>query len=302
MDNKPSGVILLVDDEVINLKIMTKYFSMENFDILTAMSSEQALELLEVKKPDIIVLDVMMPGIDGFELCEVLKSKEDLKDIPVLFTTALSDTKSKVKGFEVGGLDYITKPFHREELIARINTHLKLRKIRKELKESNNAKEQLLGELKKLNATKDKFFSIIAHDMRSSLVGLIGISKRLACSASDMDPDRTQKLAGLLFDSSKTSWKSIANELSDKIHNEFPFATGQIIENGKLSFIVKFKEKKIRMYWPVLVYKEINSENTWGSETEIAGHAYINELRLNSYKARMIRVFDLKNGYKTVTE
>ena len=104
------GTILLVDDMPTNLDILVACLSEEGFDVSVAKDGESALEGIDHERPDIILLDVMMPGMDGFETCRRLKAKPETKDIPVIFMTSLSDTVDKVKGFEVGGVDYVVKP------------------------------------------------------------------------------------------------------------------------------------------------------------------------------------------------
>jgi len=102
--------ILLVDDNIGNLNVLLDYLSDSDFETLIAPDGERALQQIEYVRPDLILLDVMMPGIDGFETCRRLKANETTKDIPVIFLTALSETVDKLKGFEAGGVDYITKP------------------------------------------------------------------------------------------------------------------------------------------------------------------------------------------------
>lgn len=136
--------ILLVDDTPTNLKILVEYFSDSGFDISVATSGETALKQIEVNPPDLILLDVMMPGIDGFETCRRVKANPATKDIPVIFMTALTETEDKVKGFEAGAVDYVTKPLHQEEVRARVNTHLTLRRMQQELEEKEKQTERLL--------------------------------------------------------------------------------------------------------------------------------------------------------------
>jgi two-component system sensor histidine kinase UhpB len=129
------GTILIVDDELTILELLFKYLRNVGFRVLTAKDGESAIRVTEQAKPDIILLDVMMPGIDGFETCCRLKADEESKEIPIIFMTALSDTADKVKGLEIGAVDYITKPTHIEEVLARINTHLGIRNLQKSLQE-----------------------------------------------------------------------------------------------------------------------------------------------------------------------
>ena len=134
--------VLVIDDVRINLELVAGYLMDANFEVLVATDGEGALKQLKHVNPDIILLDVMLPGKDGFETCKCIKNIESAKDIPVIFMTSLSDIADKMKGFEVGGVDYITKPIQREETLARVNTHLTLRKTQKALRNANANLEQ----------------------------------------------------------------------------------------------------------------------------------------------------------------
>lgn len=130
MPEKP--IILMVDDMLANLKILTEFLS-THFDLLMAEDGQTALQMAELNHPDLILLDVMMPGFNGFQVCERLKENPETQDIPVIFMTALSDTLDKVKGFKLGAVDYITKPLQRQEVLSRIKTHLNISHLQKQL-------------------------------------------------------------------------------------------------------------------------------------------------------------------------
>ncbi|MCS6793330.1 MAG: hybrid sensor histidine kinase/response regulator [Oscillatoriaceae bacterium SKYG93] len=154
--NLERDIILIVDDNQTNLDVLFEFLREEGFKVLVATDGETALEQLEYIKPDIILLDVMMPGIDGFETCRLLKAKQTTQDIPVIFITALSDTVDKVKGFQMGAVDYITKPFQHEEVLMRVQTHLTLRKLQKQLQEKNEELAALNRNLENLVEQKTK--------------------------------------------------------------------------------------------------------------------------------------------------
>jgi len=116
--------ILIVDDIPENISTLFHFLDANNFEVLVARDGESALELIEYEQPSLILLDVMMPGIDGFETCKRLKANAKTQDIPIIFMTALSETVDKLKGFKLGAVDYITKPIKQEEVLARINIHL----------------------------------------------------------------------------------------------------------------------------------------------------------------------------------
>jgi DNA-binding NtrC family response regulator len=140
------GKILVVDDTPANIAVLLDYLSRQGFTVLVARDGESALENVAISQPDLLLLDVMMPGLDGYETCRRLKANPASRDIPVIFMTALSDTSDKIRGFEVGAVDFVTKPFQHEEVLARVNTHLALRKLRRELETANEQLEHRVAE------------------------------------------------------------------------------------------------------------------------------------------------------------
>ncbi|MCP6761848.1 MAG: response regulator [Fischerella sp. CENA71] len=142
------GVILIVDDTPTNLEMLFDFLGDSGFTVLVAEDGESAIARAEYAPPDLILLDILMPGMDGFETCRHLKANELTKDIPIIFMTALSDTVDKVKGLNLGAVDYITKPLQHEEVLARIELHLKLQKLTKALQEQNRHLEAEISERK----------------------------------------------------------------------------------------------------------------------------------------------------------
>ncbi len=139
-----SEVILIVDDSPDNLLVLFSYLEEKGFKVLLAEDGESALQIAQSKTPDLILLDVLMPEIDGFETCRRLKAKPSTREIPVIFLTALSETVNKVQGFKLGGVDYITKPSEQEEVLIRIQTHLNLQRMRSTLSKQNQELKQRL--------------------------------------------------------------------------------------------------------------------------------------------------------------
>src|SRR3954471_14359125 len=150
-----SETILIVDDTPANLGVLVETLGAAGYQLMVAEDGEEALAQTAQTQPDLILLDVMMPGIDGFETCRRLKARAETCDVPVLFMTALSETADKVKAFAAGGVDYITKPIEHEEALARIRTHLALRRLQRELQEQV--------------ALKERFMRIAGHDLRNPL-------------------------------------------------------------------------------------------------------------------------------------
>lgn len=150
IDDIKKGVILIVDDNPTNLEILFDFLADYEFTVLVAEDGESAIARAEYAPPDLILLDILMPGIDGYETCRRLKANELTKDIPIIFMTALSDTVDKVKGLTLGAVDYITKPLQHEEILARIELHLKLRNLNKTLQAQNVLLEQEITERKRV--------------------------------------------------------------------------------------------------------------------------------------------------------
>jgi two-component system sensor histidine kinase/response regulator len=182
--------VLIVDDVARNIQILGNILSTHGFQIAYAQSGEQALNITNNQDFDLILLDIMMPEMDGYEVCESLKSNEKTAGIPIIFLTAKADMESVVKGFETGGQDYITKPFNSAELLARVKTHILLKEQKNQLHELNTDLEQKVKDrtsqlqrannlLEKLDRTKSDFLSIISHELRTPLNGVIGLTNLL---------------------------------------------------------------------------------------------------------------------------
>src|SRR6476661_9338672 len=133
-DNRP--LILIVDDTPANLGVLVDLLSAHELAVSVAEDGDSALEQIEFVMPDLVLLDVLMPNLDGYATCEQLKARPATRDIPVIFMTGLTDAVNKVKGFELGAVDYITKPFQHEEVLARITMHLTLQQLKLRLQES----------------------------------------------------------------------------------------------------------------------------------------------------------------------
>ncbi|MCD6396222.1 MAG: hybrid sensor histidine kinase/response regulator [Spirochaetaceae bacterium] len=183
------STILAVDDSPNNLDILIKFLEKHNIDIRIAISGKQALERVEAIMPDLILLDVMMPGIDGYETCKQLKQMEKIKDIPVIFMTALSMPEDEIRGLELGAVDYITKPLNLFTTLSRLNTHLMLQKQK--------------NELIKLNNEKNSLFSIIAHDLRSPMLNVLAQEHFLAKSIATTNNHELTKSFNELRNSTK---------------------------------------------------------------------------------------------------
>ena len=191
--------ILIVDDIAKNIQVIGSVLRNEGYKMEFATDGKKALSWTEKKDFDLILLDIMMPGMDGFEVCKQLKKDAGRKDIPIIFLTAKTDTENIVKGFELGAVDYITKPFNSAELIARVKTHIKQKYAEQQLRE--------------LNATKDKFFSIIAHDLKSPFNSLIGFSKILYKNSHELNNGEKAKYTKMIYKTSEQTYNLLENLL-----------------------------------------------------------------------------------------
>jgi DNA-binding response OmpR family regulator len=143
--------VLIIDDKPDNIHLLAQVLQEEGFHVRSSTNADHALMTIYKKKPDIILLDIMMPGVDGFELCKTIKQDSKLNDIPIIFLSALDDLENKLTGFDLGGIDYITKPFHIDEIVARVKIHLQLRKKNRSLNETPKYEKSNLSERQKEN-------------------------------------------------------------------------------------------------------------------------------------------------------
>ena len=163
------AVVLAVDDNPANLGLLFDVLDEAGFEVLISQSGESALKRAETTQPDILLLDVMMPGIDGFETCRLLKNQESTCHIPVIFMTAVTGTTDKVKGFELGAVDYITKPIQPKEVLARVRTHLTIQQLQRTLQQRNEELAESLEREKELNRLKSRFVSMVSHEFKTPL-------------------------------------------------------------------------------------------------------------------------------------
>ncbi|MFZ4398719.1 MAG: response regulator [Bacteroidales bacterium] len=197
--SKKTPNILIVDDIPDNLRVLGDMLKGEGYKVRPVLNGTLALQVAEKEKPDLILLDIMMPDIDGYEVSKRLQENQQLKDIPVIFISALNEINDIVKAFSAGGVDYITKPFKAEEVKARVATHLKMRQQKLRLQE--------------LISEKVKFFSIIAHDLRGPLGGLMMLAEMMKDNSIDLSSDQKKDLTINLSDSARNIYNLLENLL-----------------------------------------------------------------------------------------
>ena len=174
-----SSTILLVDDTPLNLRILFEALGDAGFKLLVAESGNAALEQVARLKPDLILLDVMMPGINGFDTCRRLKADPETADIPVVFMTALSDTVDKIQGLSIGAVDYITKPIQPDEVLARVKTHLTVHHLRQQLQQQNEQLKQEIQERKQVEQSLRLLHRSVSHDLKNPVNGMIMVLNNL---------------------------------------------------------------------------------------------------------------------------
>ncbi len=193
MSEKSEQLILIVDDNPNNLQVLGSILSTKGYKIALAKSGTEALEFIAKEPPDLVFLDIMMPDMNGFEVCEKLKSQEETRMLPIIFVSALSNPQHKVKAFETGGVDYITKPFNMAEVVERARVQLELKSTREEYMKTNrqllqqiNAREKLEEELRKAKEiaeqttrTKSNFLASMSHEIRTPMNGIMATASLL---------------------------------------------------------------------------------------------------------------------------
>lgn len=207
----PAGLkgrrILIVDDDRLNIRILGGILKPENYELAEAHSGESALEAYEQFRPDLVLLDVVMPGINGFETCRILRKRLGDACAPIIFITAKNEAEDVVEGLTAGGVDYLPKPFRAKEVVARIRTHLYNRLLVEK-------QQSLVEQLSRANAAKNKFLGMAAHDLRNPLASVRGLAEFLRDgTVGQLTPDQLD-LVNTIHDASQ-SMLVLVNELLD---------------------------------------------------------------------------------------
>jgi len=211
---KKNLTILVVDDNPGNLGFLADILGKKGYNLTLAQDGVVALDSIKKKRPDLILLDVMMPGMDGFETCRRLKQDATLADVPIIFLTAKTEKDDVIAGLKLGAVDYVTKPFNQEELLTRVNTHLELKAAKEELREALAEKEKALAAKEEALVTKNKLFSIIGHDLSNIFYGLQNLAELLTDEKRQSDINAREDYLQMLKQSAYDGYDLLKNLLN----------------------------------------------------------------------------------------
>jgi len=263
--------ILIVDDEILNIEVLTLMLEHE-YTIVTALNGVNALRAAFADPaPDLILLDVMMPKMDGYEICRRLKADQQTKDIPVIFVTALDKTQDEARGFEVGAVDYISKPVVQEIVQARVRTHLALVESLSQLKEDRDIIESRNVQLDEMNQLKNKFIGIAAHDLRNPIVSILGFTDILL-SDYPLDPEDSRRYFQIISAACTTMLDLISDMLDVSV-----IESGELVLNMGIGSLAKLVNERVQIFEPIankknidIVNKYSNVEDSWFDPNRVA--------------------------------
>ncbi|MCB1189519.1 MAG: PAS domain S-box protein [Leptospiraceae bacterium] len=205
--------VLIVDDTPQIIQIIGDILKKRNINSYAALSGKKALQILSEAKIDLVLLDIFMPEMNGYEVCKIIKENPLTNHIPIIFITALSHGDNIKKGFECGAVDYVTKPFNISELMQRIQTHLKLKRSQEIIQDQNESLAKQNKQLKELLVTKDNIFSIISHDLKSPLASILGTLELLVRNNVTFNTQEREETLILLHNSAKQTFNLLENLL-----------------------------------------------------------------------------------------
>jgi two-component system sensor histidine kinase/response regulator len=270
--------ILIVDDDRLNVRILSSILKPEGYELAEAHSGEAALILYEQFKPDLVLLDVIMPGITGFETCRTLKAKHGDMLAPVIFITAKSESDDIVEGLAAGGVDYLPKPFKAREAMARLRTHLQNRIL-------NEQQRQLVAQLSTANTAKKRLLGMVAHDLRNPLASIRGLAEFLQDGTVGQLTADQLDLVNTIHEASQ-GMLAMVNELLDL----------SVIESGELK--IQPEERPIAELLTKAIYLNNINAGKKGSRIEFSSPPHVTMLRIDADKIRQVLDNLLSNAIK----
>lgn len=256
-------LILVVDDKPSNLRKFGNALRNNNYDVAVSQDGKSALKIAKSVNPDLILLDLIMPDVDGYEVCEMLKKNQETKDIPVVFVSENKETENVIQSLQLGAVDYIMKDDSEAEMLARVKTHVNLKTYREQLRRNNKELIKLNDQLKRLNQEKDEFLGIAAHDLKNPINNISLIAKILS-SSEELSSDDIHGFAEDITVSSEKMLELIKNlldinaiEQGELKVNKATANIYELIEFNIFSFKTKAKAKNINLHFDS-TDKEIN--------------------------------------------
>jgi two-component system sensor histidine kinase/response regulator len=254
--------ILVVDDVSQNIQVIGNILYENNYQVSFALSGPEALSLLNHEYYDLILLDILMPGMDGYEVCKIVKANEKISHIPIIFLTAKSDTDSILKGFELGAVDYLSKPFNTKELLARVKTQIELKKQKEQLENINELLEEKVKirttELQKANEqlqileqAKGKFLNLISHELRTPLNVINGFIEILYPSLKNTEHEQTietlMSVTDKLISLSETALLITELQLGEYLIEFTDVDISEVSLKVATTYVAAMKEKDIQL-------------------------------------------------------
>lgn len=253
------GNILIVDDTPDNLRLLSTMLTGQGYEVRSVINGAMALMGVRAEPPDLILLDINMPHMNGYEVCEQLKADDCSRDIPVIFISALEDVLDKVKAFAVGGVDYIVKPFQIEEVLARIETHLTVRRLQQQLQIQNLQLQQKMVELQALNQLKEEFLHAISHDLRTPIVGTLLVLENLQNKAQNQADGKVEISQAILQRMIQSSDRQL-NLLNLLLEAHFNEVGSMVLESQAIE-LSAFVQDIVEDLEPLLIKNSANLTN-----------------------------------------
>jgi len=248
--------LLVVDDKPTNISLLFEFLSQQGYEVLVAEEGETALDIARYEQPALILLDIMMPTMDGFETCHQLKINPKTAEIPVIFMTALSEAGDKVHGFAMGAVDYITKPFNHDELLSRIHTHVTLQQLQRDLQHKNQELMEKNAQLVQLNEEKNQFLSLAGRDFKHPLTTIDSTCELLKHHLKELTHEDIAQCLSVIETSSKQMHDLVcelmevqALEVGRKVLHLMPIDIQLMVSMVLARYEQRAAEKTISVYY-----------------------------------------------------